>query len=175
MKPVIAVRTTICYECRDPIEPGSRRLSDVFRVRPRGRKSILVRRHFHYDRPGELGTSCFNTWSEKQFDGLERNEISNNPNGRPPLGLSKEDMTERTKLLRKVHNQIDYYIIKGHLDLSSPKYITDISVTDVRKAEKFVNNIKNALTRLSELGGVPPKYQGYWSSIEKEVSMSSEV
>jgi len=168
MKPVIAVRTTICYECRDPIFPGARRLSDVFRVRAGGEKSILVRRHFHYDRPDEPGISCFNTWSEKQFDGMIQNTTSNNPSGRPPLGLTINEMTERTKLLRKVHNQIDYYITKGHLDLSTPKYITEIRPADVKKAKKFIENIQQALARINQLGGIPPKYEGYWTRMQAE-------
>jgi len=99
---------------------------------------------------------------------MTQNTTSNNPSGRPPLGLTINEMTERTKLLRKVHNQIDYYITKGHLDLSTPKYITEIRPADVKKAKKFIENIQQALARINQLGGIPPKYEGYWTRMQAE-------
>ena len=111
MKPVIAKRTTKCTYCKEPIVPGSERLTDKWRIKssrnPKG--YILITKHFHFRKPGVSidKNNCFDLYAEAYFDTIpeeNRKTKSNNPRGRPPLDLSEEDRAERRRLISKIHS-----------------------------------------------------------------------
>jgi hypothetical protein len=161
MKPVIAQRTTECYYCKLPIKPGEKRLTDVLPRSGRGQeKKFYITRHFHFKQENQ-DKSCLELWAEDIFETLPTRFRSNNPRGRPSLGLSEEATRKRNSLLKRIQNQIRYYIIQGNLDLTEPKYITEISSQDVKRAERFRDNLVSAIKLLEDVGGVPEKYKKY--------------
>ena len=162
MRPVIAQKRTKCYYCKEIILPGARRLDDVLRVKakaPEGKTPRVITRHFCYRRDEDATQSCFDIWSEEIFEKLPTEVRTNNPKGRPKLDLTDFQRLERAKLLRRLSNQIHYYIHEGHLDLTTPKLPTEISVADVKKAERFHGNVKGILEKLKDLGGIPDRFK----------------
>lgn len=155
MKPVIAQRKTTCHHCKEEIPAGSRRYTDIVPYFIDGTRYVRTR-HFHYQNPN-LEESCFRLWAEEIFDKLPEGVRTNNPRGRPALDLSTSQMKRRQKLLKSLRNQIRYYINEGRIDLT-PKLPMQISIHDVRRAEKFQTNIERIKSQLEELGGVPAKY-----------------
>ena len=173
MKPVIAKRTTKCTYCKEPIVPGSERLTDKWRIKssrnPKG--YILITKHFHFRKPGVSidKNNCFDLYAEAYFDTIpeeNRKTKSNNPRGRPPLDLSEEDRAERRRLISKIHSQLNYYIHGNKLDLTSPQIITDISMQDVRRANRFRKNMREILEGLKKVGGVPKNFQNLADTLD---------
>ena len=171
MKPVIAQRRTTCHYCKETIMPGDRRLTDVV-GRKIGEKIQYTTRHFHFyveDQP----KSCLELWAESIFDTLPTRFKSNNPRGRPSLGLTKEQTVKRGKILKSIQNQIRYYIVQGNLNLTQARYLTEISVQDVRRAQRFRDNLTRLVEELESVGGVPKKYRKYVSEDNSTNSKSN--
>jgi hypothetical protein len=163
MKPVIARKTTTCHYCKEHIEPGSQRFTDVFPAKnspgSNGTKQYITR-HFHHLKSGQE-KSCLELWALEIFAELPTRFKSNNPRGRPSLGLSPENTEKRSKLLKKLQNQIRYYITQGNLDLTKPQFIIDVTPQDIRRVARFKKNIEETLEALKTVGGIPDKYVRY--------------
>jgi hypothetical protein len=159
MRPVIAQKTTTCIYCKEPITPGSERLTDVIRIKPTGAENSkfrYTRRHYHYRSPN-TGQSCFDTFAKEQFEKLDHTVKAHNPKGRPPLDMSEEDKRTRLKLLRKLHNQINYYISRNNLDYTKQFTLQNIDSRLVKRAERFHDNLREIYAQLELVGGVPNK------------------
>ena len=163
VKPVIAQRTTKCYFCKDDIVPGSERLTDAGQLKLKkttGEDYVhYYRRHFHFRNKDKQ--SCYDLYAEERFASLPHVVVGNNKSGRPKLPLSVEEMKLRTRLLKRLSSQIDYYIIKGHLDLHNEMSLGEITVKKARQAERFSRNLAKIIEGLKDVGGVPSKYRGY--------------
>lgn len=177
MRPVIARRITTCYYCKDPIVKGSERLSDTIRVRNPQRDDgnyLSIKRHFHFRKEDEATDivdtqSCHDKWVVEIFAKMPPPIIeSNNPKGRPVLDLTKTQRDQRRELLKRLNSQVRYYITEGHLDLSRPQYLTEVTLRDVRKATRFRDNMICILKDLEKVGGIPKKYEGYLVEEETE-------
>lgn len=167
MKPVIAQRVTTCHHCKEPIVAGSQRLTDVIPKFVHGEKRYFTR-HFHFSNDGQ---NCMILWATEVFETLPVRIRTNNPKGRPSLGLSSDKKTIRDRLLKKIHNQIRYYILNGKLNLE-PQFITEFTEQDLRRAKRFRNNIQESIDALKDVGGVPAQYLVYDN--EPETMSTSE-
>jgi len=174
LRTVIAKRVTTCYYCKDPIEKRSRRLTDYIRIKSNSSPTgwTVIRRHFHFRKDEESSHSCHDIMATEQFKNMPAEvPTSNNPAGRKPLDLTEDQRTERRRLLKRLAAQQRYYIHDGHLDLSSPKYLIEITRSDVRKATRFNRNLEEIMDALRMVGGIPKKYQ---ESVEEQ-ALNTEV
>ncbi len=174
MQPVIAKKTTTCHYCKETIIPGSERLSDTTYIRYEAEgvtKYRYNRRHFHFRITPESTTSCYDDYAQEVFKKLPTERVSNNPRGRPAMDISPIDMKRRRSLLRRLYNQLEYYIGKERIT-TGPVLLTEVSRIDVKRAEKFRDNLAYILLELGKVGGVPDKFKHYTKSSDKETKVA---
>lgn len=169
MKPEIAQRATTCHYCKEPISPGSRRLTDTYKVYTNKTTSgyTIIRRHFHFRRLDpftEEESNCYDDWAHQQFERMPiKLPFTNNPNGRTKLDITDDERVLRNKLLRALSNQFNYYIRDGHLYMVD-KNSTNITQKKLDKVERFKSNIQTILVKLNGVGGIPTKYLHWFES-----------
>ena len=140
-------RLVECMICEGPITKGTPRVTLIWYNRHEGQLYRKIK-YIHAD-PSE---GCMTNYLQWRIDHLpELEQKSNNPAGRPVnMDLTPEQREERTKVMRAISGQINYYITSGKLPDNPERY-----------SRKFNENMQGYVLRLVELGGVPSRYSGY--------------
>lgn len=171
MKAVVAQKGTTCSWCEEPISAGEERLTDTIQVGVMEGKPKVITKHYHFRANPDALRSCYDEYAEHVLANKPHIVTTNNPNGRPKLDLTKEQMKRRVSLLRSLSNQSKYYLVGDNKLDFTPRFITEMTVEEVRRGKRFTGNIKRILEELESLGGVPPK----WKEVLPSFKQSSVV
>ncbi len=149
MRAVIAERTTTCQICKDNIQPGSQRLDDTIKIRPKSANANPVYLRLHYHVP------CYQKRLEDpEFFAPPKRRSGG---GYPPLDISDDDKKKRRAILTRMAELFRYYMPRLNLQTSP----NELDWDDIQKFGNFIHRFRELKGKLEKLGGVPPKYLQY--------------